>query len=61
MWIQTAALFSVLGMLGYALVAMINLANAWTTFGFLGFAIAAVLGAIFGLFLSLHVRLMPSE
>lgn len=60
-WIQTAVLFSVLGMLGYVLVAMINLANAWTTFGVLGFAIAAVLGGILGLFLSFHVRLMPNE
>jgi len=60
-WLKPTIVFAVLGILGYVLVAMINLANAWTNFGVLGFGVAAVCGALFGLFLFFHVRLMPTD
>jgi len=60
-WLRPVLIFSALGILAYVGVALINLANAWTTYGAYGFGIAAVCGALFGLALAVHMRSMPSE
>lgn len=59
LWRTPIFLFAALGILGYASMAIINLANVWVHFGGLGFVGAAVCGALGGGLVALHVRFMP--
>ena len=55
-----AVTWAVAGLAAYALGALINLANVWSNFGVMGFAFAAISGAMFGLVIAWHLRLMPA-